>query len=180
MKIYEFIEKAKVTNNEQMIKKMINTKEYLPFAEKKVLAKRIVEKSKVQENGFTRIDEINKYLIFTVECIQAYTDLEFDESLDVASSEYDMLVQNKKLNTVIGTFESEYKTVLELCAMEVDFIMQSNSIEYQTAMLFNGIINILGSLSGVLEDKVNSFNIDDLISPEQLMQLNGFLNQYMK
>ena len=180
MKIYEFIEKAKVTNNEQMIKKMINTKEYLPFAEKKALAKRIVEKSKVQENGFTRIDEINKYLIFTVECIQAYTDLEFDESLDVASSEYDMLVQNKKLNAVISTFENEYKTVLELCAMEVDFITQSNSVEYQTAMLFNGIINILSSLSGALEDKVNSFNIDDLISPEQLMQLNGFLNQYMK
>ena len=33
---------------------------------------------------------------------------------------------------------------------------------------------------GSFQDNANSFNIDDLISPEQLMQLNGFLNQYMK
>lgn len=180
MKIKEFIEKAKVTNNEQMIKKMINTKEYLPFAEKKALSKRIIERSIVEENGFVRIDEISKYLIFTVECIEAYTDLEFDEDINVASQEYDALIQSGKFNAVIGTFESEYRTILEFCRMEADYVMQGNSIEHQVAMLFSSVINILDSLSSALEDKISSFSIDDYISPEQVMQLSDFLNQYIK
>ena len=180
MRIQEFIEKAKATNNEQMIKKMINTKEYLPFAEKKVLAKRIIARSTVEENGFNRIDEISKYLIFTIECIEAYTDLEFDDDINVASQEYDALIQSGKFNIVIGTFENEYRVILEFCGMEADYVMQGNSIECQVAMLFSSVTNMLDNLSGVLEDKVSGFNIDDYISPEQMAQLSGFLNQYIK
>lgn len=180
MRIDTFINNTKQTSNEAIIKKMLNTKKYLPFAEKKALAKRIIERSTVEEGGFVRIDEIAKYLIFTTECIQAYTDLEFDEDMDVVSEEYDALAQSGKLNVVIGTFEGEYNTILSLCGMETDYLMQGNSLECQVAIFLNGITDILDRLSGALESKVSSFNMSDYIAPGQFEQLSDLLNKYIK
>ena len=181
MKVNEFLSKAEKAESVQILKSMLNVKEYLSFNEKKALVKHIVEASTVEENGFTRIDEINKYLIFTLEVLKAYTDLEFDEDLDIAATEYDMLVKANKLNIIIGLFESEYNVILNLAQMEVDSTLQKNSIEYQTARLFDELGSAVSKLSSVLIDKVDNFNIDDLgISTEQIAQLGAFLEQYQQ
>lgn len=179
MKTNEFIVKAGKAENVQILKSMLNVKEYLPFNKKKALAKRIVEDSIIEENGFVRIDEISKYLIFTIGVLEAYTDLEFDEDLDIAAEEYDVLAKENKLNTIISFFESEYNTLLSLTQMEVDYILQQNSVEYQTAKLFDEVGSAVNRLSDILADKVDSFDISNLgISMEQIAQLSEFLGQY--
>ena len=179
MRVSEFITKANKVESAQLLKSMLEVKEYLPFNEKKALAKRIVEASLIEEDGFIRVDEISKYLIFTIELIKAYTNLEFDEDLDVAAEEYDILAREGKLNTVLGFFESEYNTILSFTQMEADYIMQQNSVEYQVTKLFSQVGSSVSQLSDTLADKIENFDIGNLgISMDQIAQLGSFLEQY--
>lgn len=179
MRTNEFITKAGKAESTQILKAMLNVKEYLPFNEKKALAKSIVEESMVEDNGFIRIDEVSRYLIFTIRVLETYTDLEFDEDLDIAAEEYDILAKENKLNTIIGFFEAEYNTLLSLVQMEVDYVIQQNSVEYQTAKLFDEIGFAVNRLSNTLAEKVDNFDISNLgISMEQIAQLSEFLGQY--
>lgn len=181
MKINEFIAKVGKIENTTVIKNTLIVKDYLPFSEKKALAKRIIAKSIVEENGFVRIDEIDKYLIFTIEVIQAYTNLEFDEDINVASKEYDLLANGNKLSMIIDMFESEYKIILDLTCMEASYVTQQNGIEYQAASLFNGINQSLTKLTNVLLNKVEEFNINDLgVSEDDMAQFLNFMGQYVK
>ena len=179
MTINEFIEKVGKIDNASIVKNTISVKEYLPFLEKKALAKRIVERCTVEENGFVIIDEIDKYLVFTVEVLSAYTNLEFDADFDVAATEYDTLVQKNKLGTVISLFDSEYKIVLELVRMEVDSVLQRNSVQYQTAAFFDVVNTAVNRLTGVLQNKIDSFNFSDLgVSSDQFDQIKAFIDKY--
>ncbi len=179
MKVQEFITKANKVESAQLLKSMLDVKDYLPFNEKKELAKNIVDASLTEEDGFIRVDEINKYLIFTIEMIKAYTNLEFDEDLDVAAEEYDILARENKLNTILGFFDAEYNTVLSFAQMEVDYIMQQNSVEYQVAKLFSQVGDVVSQVSDTLVDKIENFDIGNLgISMDQIAQLGKFLEQY--
>ena len=181
MKIHELIEKTGKTENINGMKNVLTIKSYLPFLEKKALAERVIEKSVVEENGCMRINEIDKYLHFTVAVIEAYTNLEFNEDFEVAAQEYDELVQCNKLNAIIGMFETEYKTVLELVGMEADYVMQKTSVEYQFTAFLYGISGMMDGLSDVLVKKIQDFKISDLgVSEEQVLRLNSLLNKFGK
>lgn len=181
MKVNEFIKKVEQLTNVQIIKKILEVEEYMPFSEKKELAQNIIERSIVRENGFVRINEIDKYLIFTTEVIAAFTNLEFSGDLAIRSQEYDMLVQSGRLSEIIEMLGADYKTILELVKMESDFVSQENSVEYQTAKFFDGLNKAVYGLSNTLSSQVEKFNISNLgISPEQISQLGAFLSKYNK
>jgi hypothetical protein len=181
MTIKEFIAKVGKIENATVIKNAIIAKEYLSFTEKKALAKRIVAKSIEEENGFVRIDEINKYLIFTIEVLQAYTNLEFDEDLDIAAEEYDLLAKGNKLGLIIDMFEPEYKVILDLVNMEESYVTQKNSVAYQMATLFDGLNNTITKLGDALSDKIDNFDLNDIgVSANDMTMLTDFLGKYAK
>lgn len=179
MKIANFIEKTGKTESLIILKNTITVKEYLPFSEKKALAKRIVEKSTIDDNGFMIIDEVNKYLVFTIEVLSAYTDLIFDKDLEVAAKEFDMLIENNKLNILISMFEKEYKMMLEFVSMEVDTVLQRNSTQYQTAQFLNGLNQGIELLTEALKAKIEEFNFEKMgISTKDITQLKAFLGKF--
>ena len=181
MTVNELIEKTGKIDNANIIKSALSVKEYLPFLEKKALAKRIVEKCTVEENGYAIIDEINKYLVFTIEVLSAYTNLEFAADINVAAAEYDVLVQKNKLGTIISLFDSEYKIVLDLVRMEVESVLQRNSVQYQTAAFFDVVNTAINSLTDTLRNKIDNFSFDDFgISASQIAQMTDFMNKYNK
>lgn len=125
MKINELIEKYKnCTDSNFTID--ITVKNYLPFSKKKALAQKVIDKCKVVENGIVRVNEIDKYIVFTIEVINAYTELQFSEDMDIAMSEYDDLCIAGLLNPILDTFKEEYKIVFNFVNMEMDYVMQSN------------------------------------------------------
>lgn len=181
MKISEFIAKVGKIENATVIKNALTVKEYLPFSEKKALAKRIVARSAIEENGFVRIDEINKYLIFTIEVLQAYTNLEFDTDMNVASEEYDLLAKGNKLGLIVDMFEQEYKIILDLVSMEASYATQKNSTAYQMATFFDGLNQTIAKLGDALMDKIDNFDISDLgISENDITQILDFVGKYGK
>lgn len=181
MKVQEFIEKAKDLSNTNIIKGMLDVQAYLPFAEKRELAARIVEQSVVDEDGYIQIDEIKKYIVFTTETIQAYTNLEFSHNFDMVMVEYDMLCSLNLLNVVLATFETEYKIILELVSMATDYVLKSNSIECQAAKMFKRLGDNIDGITASLQDAISKSDLNNLnIAKEDIEILKKFATQYLK
>ena len=158
MKVKEFIDKRKVSKA-QSIQSVIEAKKYLSFIEKQNLVNKVLDKCQVTNNGYTQFDEIKKYIVFTIEVIQAYTNLEFDADFDAAIAEYDALCEADLLNSIIETFEGEYKAVLNMVTMKQDYILQNNSIECQVAQFLNNLNEKLDMLAGSISESFGAYRM---------------------
>lgn len=176
MKINEFVEKYKKANGMQTVSRMIEVKNYLPFSAKQALVDRVLNKCQVSNYGFVQFDETKKYIVFTLEVIDTYTNLEFDDDFNVAITEYDALCEANLLNDVIEIFEGEYKTVINMLNMRQDYIIQGNSIDAQVAKFLNGLNDKLDALLEIIEESVESFSLDKLnISTDDISKLTDFV-----
>ena len=176
MKIKEFIEAYKKANNTQTINRMIEVKKYLPFYEKQALVDNVLNRCKVSNYGYIQINEVKKYIVFTIEIIKAYTNLEFDNDFNTSIAEYDALCEANLLNSIIDTFEGEYKTVFNMLSMRQDYILQSNSIEAQVSRFLNGLNDKLDTLVENLNESIGSFGFDNLnITSEDINKLTDFV-----
>lgn len=176
MKINQFIEEYKKSNGMKSVKVLAGTKNYLPFVEKQALAKKVLNRCMRNNNGYIQFDEVEKYIIFTIEIIMAYTNLEFDKNIDVAVCEYDSLCESGVLNNIIETFEGEYKTVLDMVGMRQDYILQSNSVEAQVAQFLNGLNEKLDMLVGNISEQFDSFGFNNLdINANDIAELTQFI-----
>ena len=173
MKISEFVAQAGKNRSIDM-RKLIDTKTYLPINEKRSLIKDILNQCTHNEDGIVRINGIDQYIAFTVKTIAAYTNLEFDEDY---IADYDTLCESGMLGPVIETFDGEYKTVLNLLELEKKYLLEENSIEMQIGKFLNGILNSLDGLVGTFAEKVASFDMSKLpVSEEDIAKINQFLN----
>ena len=175
MKIQEFVDNTKKINGTTINKSIIKIN-YLPFKEKIELIDKIINKCIYFEDGLFSIDEFEKYLVFTTEIIQAYTKLEFDTDMDVATSEYDMFCEHDLLNPIIGLFEGEYNTVMSMLNVKIADVLKQNDIEHQAAKFLNNLNEMLDSLASTLKEKESEFNLSNLgISASDLTALQDFM-----
>lgn len=174
MTIKEFVEnyKAKkfmVTKNGvdekvEYLRKELEIKEYISFDEKKAIAKTVLEACSRIRDGVVVIDSIEKYLLFTMAMMSAYTNLDADD--DVAISEaYDMLCSIRVddgtlLDAIIKTFEIEYARCNDILNMMTADLLAENNIEKQVGKFFTNISNKINKLGDGLIDKLGDFNMD--------------------
>lgn len=160
MTIKEFIEIAGKEKNKKM-SVILETKKYLPIAEKRALAQQIIDACTKEENGIITVDSVTKYIIFTMIVIGAYTNLEF-ETLD----DYDALCEADLLNSVIETFAAEYSRVNDIMNMMLADLMQTNNVETAVMGVLNKVNNGMDALIEVLVDKIEemNFNLDGINS----------------
>ena len=179
MKINEFIEKYKKNNGVQTVSRLISVKNYLPFTEKQALVNQILNRCKVSNYGYIQFDETKKYIVFTIEVIKVYTNLEFDEDFNVAITEYDALCEANVLNSIIGTFESEYRTVLNMVTMRQDYIIQGNSIECQVAKFLSGLNDRLDDVLEIISNRVGDYK-DVNITVDDINKLTDLIGKLGK
>lgn len=174
MKIKEFVEayKAKrfmVTKNgaEEMIaylKKELEIKEYLPFAEKRELCKTVIDACNTRDGGLIKVDSVSRYIIFTITVISKYTNLEFssDEYEEYDSlDEYDMLCQNRLLNPILSVIGEEYETCNNLLNMMMDdVIANNNTVEAVLGHALGKVTDSLDGLIGAFAEKVEEMELD--------------------
>lgn len=173
MKVNELIAQAGKNRNVD-VSKLVETKAYLPMAEKRELINRILDKCTVVDNGVVRINGVDQYVAFTMYTIAAYTNLEFDEDY---MEDYDALCSSGMLGAVVETFDGEYKTVLNLLELEKKYALDGNSIEAQFGKFLNGILVSVDDVLGAVAGKVESFDMSQLpISGEDIAKLEKFLN----
>lgn len=186
MKIMELVELANNSKNKmlkadqlkQLIAKTIEVKKYLSIKEKRVLIDDIVNDCILYEDGVYKFDEIDKYIVFTMKTIAAYTNLELSDDIE---NDYDALCEAKLLNTVIETFNGEYENVNLLLQMKCEYILSGNTIEAQFGKFLTGTLDKVDVLVDVLSDKIKDFDSKNLpINMEDIGKLMEFVNSQKK
>lgn len=155
------IDKDAVSN---YLKKTLEVKDYLAFAEKRELCERVVNSCNHKDinSGLIKVDSVMRYIVFTVTILSTYTNLEFSTGEDFDSlDEYDMLCQADLLNPILDVIGAEYATCNNILNMMMDdVIANNNTIEN---VLDNAADRLLGSIDtfvDVLAEKVKDLNLD--------------------
>lgn len=178
-----FVEKnrTKMLKTEQLqerLKKTLEVKKYIGIKDKKQLVDDIVNACIIYEDGVFKFNDIDKYIIFTMMTIEAYTNIELSDDIE---NDYDLLCQADLLNAVIATFNGEYENVRLLLQMKCEYILSGNNIEVQFGKFLNGLLGKIDSITNVLFDKVGDFDINNLpIDTDDLRKLMSFVNSQNK
>lgn len=175
MRISEFIEEfknKKIMNTTiapnavvDYIKKELEVKEYVPFAEKRELCVGVLNACNTKDkSGLIKVDSVSRYIIFTLSVISKYTNLEFssgeDEDID-SLDEYDMLCQNQLLNPILEVIGEEYTTCNNLLNMMMaDVVANYNTVENVLGNLSSGLLDAISGFADVLSQKIESVDFD--------------------
>lgn len=182
MTIREFVEsmnkdKNKIQKAEQlqaMLKKKLEVKEYMSIKQKKELIEVIVNECILYDDGIFKFDDIEKYIVFTMKVIEAYTNLELSNDIE---EDYDMLCESQMLEPIINTFKKEYDDVNVLLQMKCEYILSNNNIEAQVGKFLNGVLDKLDGFAETLNRKIGDFDISQLpVSKDELVKLMDFIN----
>lgn len=174
MKISEFVKNfidKKVMNTainqnavSDYLKKELEVKDYVPFAEKRDLCARVLEVCNTKDDsGLVKVDSISRYILFTIAIISKYTNLEFssgEEEID-SLDEYDMLCQNNLLNPILDIIGGEYATCNNMLNMMMDDIVSNNNtVENVVGTVLGKFSDSLDELVSTLANKVESMDLD--------------------
>lgn len=159
MKIMEFIDIMSKENSAKRISAILETKKYLPIAEKRRIVEAVIEACATDNGGFIQIDSLDKYIMFTIAVISNYTNLEFGLDGDYLS-DYDRLCEAGLLDAVIATFDKEYARTNEILNMLLTDKLQHNSAEASLAKVVDGVNNSIDKLIDMLKNKVEEMNLD--------------------
>lgn len=192
MKINEFVQNfkdAKVQNtkiNEHAIsdylKKTLEVKDYVPFAEKRELCANVLNACNAKEdNGLVKVDSVSRYIIFTISIISKYTNLEFSSGEDGVDSldEYDLLCQANLLNPILDVIGTEYATCNNILNMMMDdIIANNNTVENVIGTVLEGLGDSADYLITVLANKVESMELD--LNQIDINKYKGLFNLFAR
>lgn len=181
MKVQELVaimmdKKMSVLNPDQVqakLAKELEVKDYLSIKKKKALVSDIVNTSIYYEDGIYKFDGIEKYIIFTMMTIAAYTNIELSNDLE---EDYDALCQAGILDKVIATFDEEYQSVQILLSMKCDYILSSNTIEAKVGNFLDSVLEKIENVSDKLVNKAQEFDINNLnVTSDDIAKIQEFL-----
>ena len=192
MKVTEFIENlknAKVENTkmvpdavEKYIKKELEVKDYVPFAEKRELCASVLNACNTKDNsGLVKVDSVSRYIIFTISIISKYTNLEFSSGEDGIDSldEYDMLCKNSLLNSILDVIGAEYATCNNMLNMMMDDIVSNNNtVESVVGTVLGKVGDSLDDFISILADKVDEMELD--LSQIDIDKFSGLIEKLTK
>lgn len=148
------------------IKKTLEVKKYLPFAEKRELCAKVLNTCNTIDNtsGLVKVDSVSRYIVFTVAVISAYTNLEFSSGEDTefdSLDEYDMLCQNNLLNPILEVIGAEYVACNDILNMMMsDVVANNNTVENVLGTASKKLLGMVDELVEVLREKVENMELD--------------------
>ena len=174
MKITEYVEKATakgympaaVNQQDDKIKKDLEVKSYLGIKAKRKLIEDIVDETVIYENGLLKFNGVEQYVVYTMRCIEAYTNLELSDDLE---EDYDALCSCGLLAKILRTFDDEYQSVLSLLQMQCDYVLMDNSVTSKINVVLNSMTDTLNKIADVVEKKMNEINPEDLQKVTELL-----------
>ena len=189
MKVQNFIDdfkSSKVVNSQikpnavgEYIKKTLEVKDYVPFAEKRELCAQVLNACNTKDDsGLIKVDSVSRYIIFTLSIISKYTNLEFSSGEEFDSlDEYDMLCKNNLLNPILDVFGAEYTTCNNMLNMMMEDIMtNNNTIENVVGAVLGKLGDSIDDFITVISDKVESMNLD--LSQIDIDKYKGLIDQF--
>lgn len=161
MTIKEFIKMTQ--ENKATIAELISVKKYISVAEKIRLAKSVMDFCVEYDGGFIKFDSLKKSLAFTLDVIEAHTDLCFPDDWSEKMQAYDSLCEADLLEAIINEFKKDYDECLKILNMMRRDMLVDNSVEASVARVAQSVSENLDVFVGALSDKLEDFNIEKII-----------------
>ena len=160
----------------EYLRKELELKEYIPFADKRELCKKVIDACCTKENGLIKVDSVTRYIIFTISIISTYTALEFNSGEEYDSlDEYDMLCEAGLLNPILALIGDEYATCNNMLNMMMeDVVANNNTVEAVLGHNLGKVSDSLDDLIGTFADKVAEMELD--LSQIDIEQFRGILD----
>lgn len=168
--------KQGVDERVEWIRKELEVKEYLPFAEKRELCEVVLDACCTKEDGLVKVDSVSRYIIFTLSVLSRYTTLEFSSGEEYDSlDEYDMLCESHLLDIILAVLGDEYTACNNMLNMMMDDIMtNNNTVEAVLGHALGKVSDSLDDLIGTFADKVEEMELD--LSQIDIGPLKGILD----
>lgn len=168
--------KQGVDERVEWIRKELEVKEYLPFAEKRELCEVVLDACCTKEDGLVKVDSVSRYIIFTLSVLSRYTNLEFSSGEEYDSlDEYDMLCESHLLDIILAVLGDEYTACNNMLNMMMDDIMtNNNTVEAVLGHALGKVSDSLDDLIGTFADKVEEMELD--LSQIDIGPLKGILD----
>lgn len=161
----------------EYICKTLEVKTYIPFRQKREIAEMIVSQNIKEVDGIKKYDDINSYVSLIVASIVAHTNLEF--GTDVIA-DYDILAESGLLSQIITEFQDSHEEIGILLKMAIAAELEDNNISVLVGHFLNNILKKLDVVGSVLRDKLDDFDIKDVLGDfkqEDLTRFTGFLDK---
>lgn len=155
----------------------INTKNYIPFIEKKILCEGVLDSClEIDENGITTCNYFMKKLLTDLKIVANYSDIDFSDEVVL---DYDFLVESDIVNIIKESIDdSELEFINEMINCELEQkIKIGNSIESVLAKNLQKLIDKIPdekSIQKIIKDIPKSIN---KITPANLEILKGVFNK---
>lgn len=162
MRINELVEKY--GQNERInIAKEIEAIPYISIMRKRQIAELVLDNCTYEVDGEIHIDSVERYLLFTIAVISAYTNLEFDYEDGFAIEDYDALCESGLLIKIIDCFKDDYASCQEILNMMTTDKLQDNmTIEKKLYQFLDGVQYTLDSVVNGVVEQLNLGSLDDL------------------
>ena len=165
------------------IRKELEVKDYISFAEKRELCERVLNACNTKmSNGLVKTDSVTRYIIFTITIISKYTNLEFSSGEDTefdSLDEYDMLCQADLLNPILDTIGEEYVTCNNILNMMMaDIVANNNTIENVVGHVLGKLGDSVDGLIDVLAEKVEDMELD--LSQIDIEKYKGLIEMFAR
>ena len=161
MKVQELL--MNIHNKEFNLEKSLQVKKYLPIETKKTIAQGILYDCTTEENGSFKIDSVQRYMSYVRYMITTHTNLEYtDENYDALCST--IYNNSTLLNAIMNCFETDATECSRILNLMTDDYMQERSIENAVHQFLYRLNNIIDKFSNVINDKVDSFDLKDLVA----------------
>lgn len=170
--------KTGVDERSEFIRNELKIKTYIPFRQKRKIAETVVSQNTEWVDGIKKNDQINQYVGFVVAMLSAHTDLEFSND---PVADYDLLAESGLLPQIIAEFKESYDECSAVLNMAVSMELEDNNLGAIVGRFLNGILTKIDDIGETLKDKVENFDLKDLLggefNKEDIAKLFSFLDK---
>lgn len=170
--------KQGVDEKSEWLRNELEIKSYIPFREKRKIAEMIVEQNIKEVDGIKKYDTIDGYIGLIVASIASHTTLKFGED---PIADYDLLAESGLLPQIIAEFQGSHDEIDIILKMALAMELEDNNTNVLVGKFLNGILAKLDGVGEFLKDKLENFDLKDILGDfkkEDLAKLKGFLNKF--
>lgn len=186
--VQEFIDK-KIQNNKitpngigNFITEKLEIAPYIPFNDKRKIAKMIVETNMTEEYGVKKIDSVGQFVSFVITMIAAHTNLQFNT--ENPTGDYDLLSECGVLEHILAQFQKDYAECEVILKMVNADALADNHLNFVIAEFLDGILDKLDGVGDTIKGVIEKIDLDKMmnfgLNENEIAKVKSLLNKFGK
>lgn len=168
------VTKNGVDEKSEWIRKELEIKNYIPFMEKRQIAKMVAEQNIDVVDGIKKYDAIGAYIGLVAASITAHTALTFSAN---PIEDYDLLAESGLLPQIVEMFQESHNEIDILLKMAVASELEDNQPGALIGRFLDGVLKKLDGVSGVINGFIGNIDSANMFNEENVAKILGLLNK---